>query len=307
MFGSDVIASHKDIDDENQTIHIPKVGTALTDTGGNKAVDPMDKIELVDRVSYENLIPGNIYTVDGRLVLASTGKDLVGADGKAITATAKFKPAESSGSIDLEFVVDATELRGESIVAFEEVFLDGVVVATHADLKDENQTVTVNTPSIKTKATVNGSHQFIAKKGVDLVDEVSYSNLTAGKEYIVTGKLMDKATGKVLRDKEGKEIDATTTFTAKATNGTVDVKFHFDASDLGGKTLVVFEDLYCNEIKLATHADLHDAAQTVTVEHVPQTSDNSNITLYVVVFVLSAAALFVFAYYLKQKDNKNVK
>ena len=307
VFGSDVIASHKDIDDENQTIHIPKVGTALTDTGGNKAVDPMDKIELVDRVSYENLIPGNIYTVDGRLVLASTGKELVGADGKAITATAKFKPAESSGSIDLEFVVDATELRGESIVAFEEVFLDGVVVATHADLKDENQTVTVNTPSIKTKATVNGSHQFIAKKGIDLVDEVSYSNLTAGKEYIVTGKLMDKATGKVLRDKEGKEIDASTTFTAKATNGTVDVKFHFDASDLGGKTLVVFEDLYCNEIKLATHADLHDAAQTVTVEHVPQTGDNSNITLYVVVFVLSAAALFVFAYYLKQKDNKNVK
>ena len=124
-----------------------------------------------------------------------------------------------------------------------------------------------------------------------LIDEVSYSNLTAGQEYIVTGKLMDKSTGKALLNSDGKEITASATFTAKDSNGCVKVKFHFDASDLGGKTLVVFEDLYCNDTKLASHADLNDAAQSVFVEIVPATGDNSNIAVYVIVCAFSAAAL----------------
>lgn len=291
LFGTDLIASHKDIDDAGQTVHIPKISTTLTDVSGNKSIDPMDKIELVDRVSYENLIPGKTYTVNGCLMLASTGEALLNADGKAVTATVEFTPDNSSGTLELKFIVDAAELRGQNIVAFEEVALDGSVVATHTDLKDEDQTVAVNVPSIKTEATVNGSHQFIARKGVTLIDEVSYSNLTAGKEYTVTGKLMDKSTGKALLNSDGKEITSNATFTAKDSNGRLKVKFHFDASDLGGKTLVVFEDLYCNDTKLASHADLNDAAQSVFVEIVPATGDNSNIAVYAIVCAFSAAAL----------------
>lgn len=151
------------------------------------------------------------------------------------------------------------------------------------------------------------SHQFIAKKGVDLIDEVSYTNLTVGAEYTVTGKLMDKASGKALVDGEGKEITASTTFTAKVANGAVKVKFHFDASDLGDKTLVVFEDLYRNNIKLATHADINDAAQSVTVGTVPKTGDNSNIGIYVVVCCISVAGLIGVESYLKRKSRKSSK
>ena len=67
-----------------------------------------------------------------------------------------------------------------------------------------------------------------------------------------------------------KAITAERTFTAGAAQGTVEMKFHFDSSLLKGKTVVVFEDLYIlkedgKRIKIASHADVNDAAQSVKI------------------------------------------
>ena len=53
---------------------------------------------------------------------------------------------------------------------------------------------------------------------------VSYKHLIPGKEYTVTGKLMDKSTGKVLIQ-DGKEITTSITFTPAEPDGTVTVEF----------------------------------------------------------------------------------
>ena len=42
----------------------------------------------------------------------------------------------------MEFTFDATELKGEQVVVFEEVCLEEKLVAVHADLEDEGQSVT---------------------------------------------------------------------------------------------------------------------------------------------------------------------
>lgn len=117
---------------------------------------------------------------------------------------------------------------------------------------------------IGTKATVEGEKEVDPLDKVTLTDTVSYTGLVPGKEYKVTGVLMDKETGeKLLVD--GKEITAETVFVPEAKNGSVDVTFIFDATGLHGKEIVVFEDLYRENVLLATHADINDEGQTVKI------------------------------------------
>ena len=84
------------------------------------------------------------------------------------------------------------------------------------------------------------------------MDKVNYRNLIPGKEYTVKGVLMDKETGKPVMVK-GKKVTSEKKFTAHKADGTVEMSFTFDASSLKGKTTVVFEDLFYDGIKVASH------------------------------------------------------
>lgn len=79
---------------------------------------------------------------------------------------------------------------------------------------------------------------------------------------------MDKATGKALVI-DGKEITAVTEFTAAGTEGVVDVTFRFNGKGMTGKQLVVFEQLDVvtadGAYAIASHNDINDAAQTITM------------------------------------------
>ena len=119
---------------------------------------------------------------------------------------------------------------------------------------------------IGTKATVEGEKEVDPLDKVTLTDTVSYTGLVPGKEYRATGVLMDKETGeKLLVD--GKEITAETVFVPETKNGSVDVTFIFDATGLHGKEIVVFEDLYRENVLLATHTDINDEGQTVKIKN----------------------------------------
>ncbi|WP_368266978.1 VaFE repeat-containing surface-anchored protein [Corynebacterium ulcerans] len=118
-------------------------------------------------------------------------------------------------------------------------------------------------PTLKTSATDQADDdKLISATGGKVVDKVTYTGLTEGEKYLVEGELMDKETGK------STGIKAETEFTASGANGTVDVTFDVDA-DQAGKTLVAFEKLYKADDKttvVASHEDIDDAAQTVSVE-----------------------------------------
>lgn len=60
-----------------------------------------------------------------------------------------------------------------------------------------------------------------------------------------------------------KPVTAEKTFIPKTSFGTVKLEFKFDASELKGKEVVVFEDLYRNESLITSHADINDLDQTV--------------------------------------------
>ena len=259
------LATHAQIDDEGQTvkIRVPEIGTTATSEDGHR-VDPLGEVTIFDEVSYTNLKPEKEYTVSGVLMDKATGKAFLDADGKEIKAETTFTPTQPTGTVTVEFVFNATGLHGKEVVAFETLYYEGIELATHAEINDEGQTVELKNPEIGTKATADGKKEITADK-ITITDVVSYKDLTPGKEYKLTGVLMNKATNdKLLID--GKEITAEATFTPKATTGEVEMTFTFDARELTVETEVVaFETLYRDGIEIAVHADIEDEGQTVKI------------------------------------------
>lgn len=140
-------------------------------------------------------------------------------------------------------------------------------------------------PELKTTATVNGKKEAVAKGEISIKDTVEYKHLVPNTEYVIKGTLMDKSTGKPFMVK-GKEVTSTVKFTPDKANGTVEVEFTFDASNIKKSTdLVVFESLYRDNVEIAVHADLKDKGQTVTIvppaPKTPKTSDNRNLGTWI--------------------------
>ena len=280
------IASHADVNDSGQTVIItkPKLSTTATDAlDGDKNLIGEDNATIVDTVHYMNVTPGKTYKVSGTLYEKVTDKDgkvskkqLLDADGNPVTAETEFIPETAFGDVDVTFTFDASDLKAkDKVVAFESLSLNGKELASHADIEDKSQTVTITKPEVGTTAKdgLDGNKTVVSDTEVSVVDTVKYKNVTPGKTYKVSGTLYEKVTakdGKVskkqLLDADGNPVTAETEFVPDDTYGTVDVTFTFDASDLKAKDKVVaFESLSLNGKELASHADIEDKSQTVTI------------------------------------------
>ena len=280
------IASHADVNDSGQTVIItkPKLSTTATDAlDGDKNLIGEDNATIVDTVHYMNVTPGKTYKVSGTLYEKVTDKDgkvskkqLLDADGNPVTAETEFIPETAFGDVDVTFTFDASDLKAkDKVVAFESLSLNGKELASHADIEDKSQTVTITKPALSTTAVdgLDADKNLIGEGDVTIVDTVKYKNVTPGKTYKVSGTLYEKVTdkdGKVskkqLLDADGNPVTAETEFIPETAFGDVDVTFTFDASDLKAKDKVVaFESLSLNGKELASHADIEDKSQTVTI------------------------------------------
>lgn len=187
---------------------------------------------------------------------------------------------------------------------------------------EENYTVTISEnkeiieitiendkiPELGTTATIDGKKEFTVNGDITIDDVVSYKNLTTGKEYTISGVLMDKATGKAFLV-DGKEVSSEVTFTPERSDGEVTVSFTFDGSVItNDMAIVVFETLYREGTEIAVHAEIDDKDQTVTIHpqpepEKPQTGDNSNLGFWIGLGAVALGGLVsVVIIKLKKKD-----
>lgn len=132
----------------------------------------------------------------------------------------------------------------------------------------EVQTITMEderVPELHTTATVDGKKSVVAGGVYELKDVVAYADLIPGREYQLTAKVMDKATGSVLTQ-DGEELMKTISFTPAEETGTVEITFALDTTLLGSKELVIFEYLSKDGREIADHVDMLDEEQTVQIE-----------------------------------------
>ena len=245
-----------------------EIGTTAKFENGTKDTQSADDVVLVDTVSYSGLQIGKEYTVSGTLMDKATGKPFLDFDGHEVKAETTFTPESRDGTVDVIFKFNSLNIKLDTdVVVFETLYREGMELTTHADIDDEGQTVKIRMPEIGTTATSEDGHRVDPLGEVKITDEVSYKNLKPGKEYTVSGVLMDKTTGDVFLDAAGEEIRSEVIFTPEKSTGTVTVEFTFDASNLHGTQLVVFEYLYYDGLLLATHADIEDKGQTIKIKN----------------------------------------
>ena len=266
LYGKAEIAAHENINDKGQTIYIPSVKTtAIDEKTATKLTLAEKDIHIVDKVAYRNLVPGEKYTVTGTAIDKTTGEPLKDDAGKDVTAKASFKAEKANGTVDVEFVFDGSTLAGKTVVMYENIYYNNKLVGVHADISDEAQIIYV--PSVKTTATDTKTETKLtyAEKDIKITDTVEYTNLIPGKTYKVTGTAMDKKTGKVIKDADGKAVTSEAEITPETADGKVDVDFIFDGSNLAGKTIVMFEEIRYEGKLIGVHADINDEAQTIYV------------------------------------------
>ena len=244
------------------------IGTTATDSETKTHyAKPSEKTTIVDTVDYHGLTPGKEYTLTGTAHLVNAD----GTDGGAIdgaTNTITFTPQDAEGSVNVPVTFDSSKLGGSTVVMFEDLMENGVTVATHADIKDEGQSV--HFLSIHTTATddADGDKEVDVSKHVVVDDEVKYEGLVPGREYEMTGTLhrrgSDGGDAGVLTDRSGKDVTSTVRFVPVESSGSVIVRFAFDADVDDGAVLVAFEECRENGVTVAAHADISDESQSVT-------------------------------------------
>ena len=274
-----VLVTHEDIEDINQmvVVTVPGITTSARDAiDGDKDVVVDDETTVIDTVEYKNLVIGKEYTLNGKLYSKSTGKPLLVGD-KPVTGQTVFTPEKADGKVEVTLTFDSRAIADKTdIVVFESLVRSGTELASHADIDDKNQTVTVTHPEIGTTAVdgADGDKNVITDDTTEVIDTVEYTGLIPGKAYTLKGTLHVKVTdeeGKVTEkplEVDGKPVTAETTFTPEKADGKVDVVFRFNSLTIPHDTeIVAFESLEKNGVEIAAHADIEDKAQTVTVKH----------------------------------------
>lgn len=274
---------HDDLDDKDQTVKFisstvkTKASMASTNTHYGYA---LGNDNVKDTVSLTGLIAGQTYSLQGRLVDKATGQSINSQfTNKTFVATAE------SMEVEMNLGIDTSSLVGKDIVAYEKLYYRGSLIASHEDVNDTDQTVTILNPTIKTKASssqsdIHNTNVPVRQRGY-IYDTVDMTGLIPGKEYTISGQLLSKDTEEaVVLLKDG--VKATTSninlpltvsednktlstvFTAKAESQTIVIRYCLDSTYYAGKSVVVVEDLYYDSKLIATHRDLTDTDQTLT-------------------------------------------
>ena len=319
------VGMHADPDFKDQQMFFPEIGTkANCPETGSQMAQPKKELTIVDTVSY-HLVPGKEYKLTGTLMDKESKEPLL-VDKKPVTSELTFTPEEAEGNVELSFTFDASALKGRTIVAFESVSYQEKEIAVHADIESAPQSIYFPEIGTTAKDGKDGDQEALAEKETQIIDTVKYKDLVAGgPSYRLAGTLMDKETGKeVLID--GRPVTAETTFKPEKSSGTVDVTFTFDATELKGHDVVVFEKLFVTvkegdkeqEIEVTSHEDLQAESQTVKLTEVPaepktpdvsspvKTGDDAPILLYICIAAGSLLLIMVsgLIYYWRRKNQE---
>lgn len=259
--------THMDLNDEAQTVYVPSISTNLIDEDSQTNYTYIrDNVKAHDLVTYEGLITGKTYKLTGTLVEKSTGKTFVDANGKTATITQTFTPDSDSGSVDMVFDINPSNLKTSALVAFETLSCNGEQVTIENDLDNEQQTLHFPILSTTAKGKVSGKNYVDIGGDMSIIDTIKYEGVQYGMTHTIKSYLVDKTTGKIVQDDNGNDIVKTTEWEPEATQGSIDVEIPVTGKKLAGRTLVVFEEIYLGDAMIACHKDINDANQTIKVK-----------------------------------------
>lgn len=227
-YDKDIICSHEDINDLNQTVYVGKISTVLTGKNGAKTVPVANSTGLQDSIAFEGLTPGRNYTITGYII------DVTGV------AEQPSQQSQSSGQTQQQTTapvptatVQPQGNTGNGDQSEESLNVNGSGTGTVQP--------TQNPDSMGEPIIIDEGRRQAGAQSIKLAD---------GTQLSFNGELV--ATG-------------TASFTPSAAAGTVNIDFSVSTKGRNGHNLVCVEVITDNGVPVAVHADLADAQQTVSV------------------------------------------
>ncbi|MDV7824388.1 MULTISPECIES: SpaA isopeptide-forming pilin-related protein [Enterococcus] len=243
------------------------------------------------------------------------------------------EPDDTKGAL-LYDTYEIEELRCESnkgfklIPPFEIIISKNKTVVDLGTLTDEYE----KEISIHTTATgKDGKKSMVAGKEVTIIDTVKLDGLEKGTKYQLKGWQMVKEENSELII-NGKRVENSYEFVADSEKMEVKITFTFDASDIAGKNLVTFEELYDitnpdKPKKVSEHKDINDSNQTVTVKEkpekpktpspktpekpnpvpkssLPKTGDTTNFYWLLGLLLVSGTGIIAYSFHKKRQEDK---
>ena len=258
------------------------IHTTATSKDGEKSILAGKEVTIIDTVKLDGLVKGTKYQLKGWQMIKEENAELV-IDGKRVESDYTFIADDEEMKVEIAYTFNASALGGKNLVTFEELYdlsnpKEPVKVAEHKDIEDDGQTVLITERiiNIHTTATSKDGEKVIeAGKGVTIIDTVKLDGLEVGTKYQLKGWQMIKEENAELVI-DGKRVENDYSFVADSETMEVQIVFTFDASELGGKDLVTFEELYDlsnpdEPKKVTEHKDTTDKGQTVSVKEKPET------------------------------------
>ena len=316
------------------------IHTTATSKDGEKSIIAGKEVTIIDTVKLDGLVKGTKYQLKGWQMIKDENAELI-IDGKRVENDYTFIADDEEMKVEIAYTFNASALGGKNLVTFEELYdlsnpKEPVKVAEHKDIEDDGQTVLITERIIKIHTTAtfeDGKKEIEADKDVTIVDTVTLEGLEVGTQYQLVGwQMLQEENAELIID--GKRVENDYTFTADSENMKVQIAFTFNASALGGKNLVTFEELYDlsnpDELKKVTeHKDIEDEGQTVTIKEVPEvpeepekpetptttdtstrtdspkTGDSTNLMAFIVMLIASAGGLAGTYFYKRRRTKKS--
>ena len=252
------------------------IHTTATSKDGEKSILAGKEVTIVDTVKLDGLVKGTKYQLKGWQMLKEENAELV-IDGNRVESEYTFTADSEEMKIEIEYTFNASELGGKNLVTFEELYdlsnpKEPVKVAEHKDIEDDGQTVLITERIINIHTTAtskDGEKTILAGKDVTIIDTVKLDGLIKGTKYQLKGwQMLKEENAELIID--GKRVENDYTFVADDEEMKVEISYTFNASALGGKNLVTFEELYDfsnsdEPVKVAEHKDIEDDGQTVLI------------------------------------------
>ena len=276
-----IILDYGTVDDQHVDIYTHLGYTATEFSNIVKYVPTGEEVEITDVITYSGLTAGGTYTMKGEIhATDESGEDL----GVIATNEIEFE-AKASGQLKMPFTVDTTDRYGQILVATEEIYQDGTLLTGEYDLDNIDQSVIVKDvvneepeePDVEidtyaVNADTNGK-ELSAAADQSIYECIKLSYMQSDVSYKLEGSIYwidDDGMARAILDADGNPVTAVI---ENPESTEVMVFDGIDASELGGRDIVVYQIMYERaseeeEWKVAAeHCDNTDEDQMV---HVPK-------------------------------------
>lgn len=259
--GNDLVVSHENINDKNQTIYIVELVTnAYDDADGDKYVQASENASIRDVITY-CLQPKTNYTIIGEVYDATTGSVI-----KTQSEILRLEDTSNSCNRDDGYEMVFTGINavaGHELVVRETVKKNGKVVISHTDSTD--QTVYVVSLASNANDTIDEDHYIEAGKTTAVRDIVTFHG-KKNTTYKFESIFKIKGTDTVLYAQED-----TADTDANGEGALIVIRNLAIPEDFGGKEIIIYEYMYeenaiiGRDNPIIKHEDDNDANQTIYI------------------------------------------